>query len=80
MVAGLTSGDGYTLMNPLSVFSASLVFVMNPLSVFSASLVLVMNPLSVFSASLPSCVSAFKEKKLMILHVHKVKTDSFNSS
>ena len=52
MVAGLTSGEGYTWMNTLSVFSASLVLVMNPLSVFSASLVLVMNPLSVFSASL----------------------------
>ena len=46
----MTSGDGYTGMNPLRVFSASL----------------------------KSCVSAFKEKKLMILHVHKETTDSLN--
>ena len=60
MVAGLTSGDGYTWMNPLSVFSASPVLVMNPLSVFSASLALVMNLLSVFCFT---CVSAFKREK-----------------
>ena len=76
MVAGLTSGDGYTWMNPLSVFSASPVLVMNPLSVFSASLALVMNLLSVFSASLVLVLS--KEKKLMILRVHEVMTDSRN--
>ena len=48
MVAGLTSGDGYTWMNPLSAFSASLV------------------------------LEVSKRKKLMILHVHKVMTDSLN--
>ena len=48
MAAGLTSGDGYTCMNHLSVFSASL------------------------------CVSAFKERTFMFLHVRKEMTDSLN--
>ena len=133
MVAGLTSGDGYTLKNTLSVFSASLVLYSDEYSecvfcftcvsdeysecvfcftcvsdessecvfcftcvsdessecVFCFTCVSDESSECVFCFTCVSdessecvfcftCVSAFKEKKLLVLHVHKVMTDSLN--